>query len=69
MIILAESESGECHRGVIKRGQMVAQIKRDGTIKHVRIAKLFGFSGLKRIEIEEAKAGDLVAVQDLKKLT
>ena len=59
---------GRIHRGVIKRGQMVAQIKRDGTIKHVRIAKLFGFSGLKRMEIEEAKAGDLVAVPGLEEI-
>jgi len=59
---------GRIHRGVIKKGQVVAQIKRDGTIKQVRIAKLFGFSGLKRIEIEEAKAGDLVAVPGLEEI-
>jgi GTP-binding protein len=59
---------GRIHRGVIRRGQMVAQIKRDGTIKMVRIAKLFGFAGLKRIEIEEAKAGDLVAVPGLEEI-
>lgn len=59
---------GRIHRGVIRRGQMVAQIKRDGSIKQVRIAKLFGFSGLKRIEIEEAKAGDLVAVPGLEEI-
>ncbi len=59
---------GRIHRGIIRRGQMVAQIKRDGTIKQVRIAKLFGFSGLKRIEIEEAKAGDLVAVPGLEEI-
>lgn len=56
---------GRIHRGVIRKGQMVAQITRDGAIKQVRIAKLFGFAGLKRIEIEEAKAGDLVAVPGL----
>ncbi|MEW9672026.1 translational GTPase TypA [Ammoniphilus sp. 3BR4] len=56
---------GRIHRGVIRKGQMVAQITRDGSIKQVRIAKLFGFAGLKRIEIEEAKAGDLVAVPGL----
>ncbi|WP_134704083.1 translational GTPase TypA [Ammoniphilus sp. YIM 78166] len=56
---------GRIHRGVIRRGQMVAQITREGSVKQVRIAKLFGFSGLKRIEIEEAKAGDLVAVPGL----
>jgi GTP-binding protein len=56
---------GRIQRGVIRKGQMVAQMKRDDSIKQVRIAKLFGFQGLKRIEIEEAKAGDLVAVPGL----
>ncbi len=56
---------GRVHRGVIRRGQTYAQIKRDGSIKQVRIAKLFGFLGLKRVEIEEAKAGDIVAVPSL----
>ncbi|WP_240491838.1 EF-Tu/IF-2/RF-3 family GTPase, partial [Acinetobacter baumannii] len=45
---------GRIHRGTLRRGDTVAQIKRDGSIKQVRINKLFGFSGLKRIEIEEA---------------
>ncbi|RXT05830.1 translational GTPase TypA [Ammoniphilus sp. CFH 90114] len=56
---------GRIHRGVIRKGQMVAHITRDGSIKQVRIVKLFGFAGLKRIEIEEAKAGDLIAVPGL----
>ncbi|MBN6188135.1 translational GTPase TypA [Aneurinibacillus sp. BA2021] len=53
---------GRIHRGTLRRGDTVAQIKRDGSIKQVRINKLFGFSGLKRIEIEEAKSGDIVAI-------
>lgn len=56
---------GRVHRGGIRKGQTYAQIKRDGTVKQVRIAKLFGFLGLKRVEIEEAKAGDIVAVPGL----
>lgn len=56
---------GRITRGTIKRGQTYAQIKRDGSVKHVRIAKLFGFLGLKRVEIEEASAGEIVAVPGL----
>jgi GTP-binding protein len=37
----------------------------DGTVKQFRIQKLFGFLGLKRIEIEQAEAGDIVAVAGL----
>jgi len=56
---------GRITRGTIKRGQTYAQIKRDGSVKQVRIAKLFGFLGLKRVEIEEASAGEIVAVPGL----
>ncbi|WP_027416224.1 translational GTPase TypA [Aneurinibacillus terranovensis] len=56
---------GRVHRGTIRKGDTVAQIKRDGSVKQVRINKLFGFIGLKRVEIEEAKAGDIIAVPGL----
>ncbi|WCN37148.1 translational GTPase TypA [Aneurinibacillus uraniidurans] len=53
---------GRIQRGTIRRGDTVAQMRRDGSVKQVRINKLFGFLGLKRVEIEEAKAGDIIAV-------
>ncbi|NNU82433.1 translational GTPase TypA [Geobacillus sp. BMUD] len=53
---------GRIFRGTMKTGQQVALIKRDGAVKMFRVTKLFGFIGLKRIEIEEAYAGDIVAV-------
>ncbi|AGT31387.1 GTP-binding protein [Geobacillus genomosp. 3] len=53
---------GRIFRGTMKTGQQVALMKRDGTVKLFRVTKLFGFIGLKRIEIEEAHAGDIVAV-------
>ncbi|WP_132766681.1 translational GTPase TypA [Tepidibacillus fermentans] len=53
---------GRIERGIIKKNQNVAVITRDGSVKQARIAKLYGFEGLKKIEIEEAKAGDIVAV-------
>lgn len=45
--------------------EMVSCIRLDGTIKQFRIQKLFGFMGLKRIEIEKASAGDIVAIAGL----
>ena len=37
----------------------------DGTTKNFRVTKLFGFFGLERREIEEAKAGDLIAISGM----
>lgn len=56
---------GKIHNGRIKVGQMVDCIRLDGTKKQFRVQKLFGFIGLKRIEIEEAEAGDICAVAGL----
>ncbi|WP_096435030.1 translational GTPase TypA [Alteribacter populi] len=53
---------GRVFRGTIRSGDQAALIARDGSIKKFRISKLFGFMGLKRLEIEEAKAGDLIAI-------
>jgi GTP-binding protein len=57
---------GRVNRGRIAQGQVVAVIDRDGAVKQARIEKLFGFQGLKRVEIEEAAAGDIVAIAGLK---
>ncbi|KIQ93261.1 Tyrosine phosphorylated protein A [Anoxybacillus thermarum] len=56
---------GRIFRGRMQVGQQVALMKLDGSVKTFRVTKLFGFLGLKRIEIEEAKAGDLVAVSGM----
>ncbi|EAF5266601.1 translational GTPase TypA [Listeria monocytogenes] len=53
---------GRVFRGTMHVGQTVALIKLDGTVKQFRVTKMFGFFGLKRDEIKEAKAGDLVAL-------
>ncbi|MEM6503360.1 MAG: translational GTPase TypA [Cyanobacteria bacterium P01_C01_bin.89] len=53
---------GRVHNGVIKAGQPAALTKEDGSIVKGKVAKLLGFEGLQRIEIEEAAAGQLVAV-------
>ena len=53
---------GKIHNGVIKANQQAALITESGAIVKSRISKLFGFDGLKRIELEEASAGNIVAV-------
>lgn len=56
---------GRIKRGVIHNGEMVSCIRNDGSIKQFRIQKLFSFLGLNRQEVEEASAGDIVAVAGL----
>ena len=56
---------GRVHNGIIKTGEMVSCIRLDGTVKNFRIQKLFGYYGYHRIEIEEAEAGDIVAIAGL----
>ena len=56
---------GRVHNGKIRVGQMVDCMRLDGTVKSFRVQKLFGYLGLKRIEIEEAEAGDICAVAGL----
>ncbi|GAK39667.1 translational GTPase TypA [Paenibacillus urinalis] len=57
---------GRVNRGVIRQGQAVTVIQRDGSFKSARIEKLFGFQGLKRVEVAEAGAGDIVAIAGIK---
>ncbi|MFM9280704.1 translational GTPase TypA [Paenibacillus jiagnxiensis] len=57
---------GRVNRGVVRQGQPVVVMMRDGSTKTARVEKLFGFQGLKRIETEEAGAGDIVAIAGIK---
>ena len=56
---------GVVKRGKMKVNEMVSCVRLDGSIKQFRIQKMFGYFGLKRIEIEEANAGDIVAIAGL----
>ncbi|REE93015.1 GTP-binding protein [Paenibacillus taihuensis] len=59
---------GRVNRGVIRQGQTVAVINREGKTQQARIEKLFGFQGLKRVEVEEAGAGDIVAIAGIREI-
>jgi GTP-binding protein len=56
---------GKIIQGTMKTNQMVSCVRLDGSIKEFRIQKLYGFLGLERMEIEEAYAGDIVAISGL----
>jgi GTP-binding protein len=53
---------GRIHNGTLRMGQQAALVKEDGSIVKSKISKLMGFEGLKRIDLEEASAGNIVAV-------
>lgn len=59
---------GRVFRGTIEVGQQISLMKLDGSIKNYRVTKLFGFFGLKRVEVQSAKAGDLIAVSGMEEI-
>lgn len=56
---------GRITRGTIRSGEVVSCCRLDGSIKTFRVQKLYGFLGLDRVEINEAFAGEIVAVSGL----
>jgi len=52
---------GKIHNGIIRMGQQAALVTETGTIV-AKISKLMGFEGLKRIDMDSASAGNIVAV-------
>ncbi|MFD1430739.1 translational GTPase TypA [Lacticaseibacillus mingshuiensis] len=56
---------GRVFRGTISVGDQVSVLKLDGSKKNFRVTKIFGFFGLKRVEVQTAKAGDLIAVSGM----
>ncbi|QAS70201.1 translational GTPase TypA [Oenococcus sicerae] len=59
---------GRVVRGKIAVGDNVTVLKLDGTHKDFRVTKLMGFLGLKRIDINQAEAGDLIAVSGMEEI-
>lgn len=53
---------GRVVNGTLKANSQVSLIKSDGLVQKGKIAKLIGFQGLDRINVEEAYAGDIVGV-------
>lgn len=56
---------GRIQRGRIHLNEMVSCVRVDGSIKKFRIQKLYSFLGLKKIEVETAEAGDIIAIAGL----
>ncbi len=59
---------GRITRGEIKQKSPVSVIDKDGKTRNAKLGQLFGFEGLKRVEIEKAEAGDIVAISGIEPL-
>ncbi len=59
---------GRIRRGSVKTNQAVAVVDREGKKRSGRVLQVLGFSGLKREEIPEASAGDIVAISGIENI-
>ncbi len=53
---------GRITRGRVRPGMAVAHLSREGEMKRGRVGQVFTWRGLARVEVEEATAGDIVAL-------
>jgi GTP-binding protein len=56
---------GRISRGTIKMGAPMKIIHRDTSIEDARVTKIYTFHGLKRIEVDEAGTGDIIAISGM----
>ncbi|MEQ9366906.1 MAG: translational GTPase TypA, partial [Leptospirales bacterium] len=56
---------GRVFRGSIKNGANLAVVRADGETENFRVSKLYGYEGIRRVEIESAAVGDIIAVAGL----
>jgi GTP-binding protein len=59
---------GRISRGVARANARITIVRGDGSSKNARLAQLYGFDGLERIQVEEAGAGDIVVFSGIEDL-
>jgi GTP-binding protein len=57
------------HRGVLRKGVPVAWCRRDGSVERAAVAELYAMEGLRRVEIQEAGPGEIVALAGISEIT
>jgi GTP-binding protein len=60
---------GRIKRGTMRVNDNVACVRLDGSVKQFRIQKLFGYLGLKRVEVNEVFAGDICGIAGLEDIS
>lgn len=61
--------TGRVENGIIRMNQDAMHIARDGSMKKYRIVSLMTFMGLGRVDVQEASAGDVVAISGIPDIT
>jgi GTP-binding protein len=60
---------GRIFEGTIKEGQQVSISKNDGSVSKGKISNLYVYEGLKRVQVKEAQAGDIVVLAGMSEVT
>src|SRR5687767_11728437 len=60
---------GRIFNGQVKVNDPIVVLKLDGSAQETRVTKLFAFEGLKRVDINEAAAGDIVCLAGIDDIT
>ena len=60
---------GRVFNGQVRIGDQITVCKLDGNLQQTKVTKLFAFEGLKRIDIDEASAGDIVCLAGIDDIT
>ena len=61
--------TGKIYNGVVRQGQDIMHINRDGEMKQYKVSSLMTFVGLDRMEVKEAQAGDIVSIAGVPNIT
>jgi GTP-binding protein len=60
---------GRIFNGRVRIGDPVAVVKLDTAVQQTKVTKLYAFDGLKRVDIEDAAAGDIVCLAGIEDIT
>ena len=56
---------GKIHRGRVKKNQQVALVRPDGTTSNYKVSSIFTYSGLNKVDVQEAALGDIIALSGI----
>ena len=60
--------TGRIYNGKITKNQEIILIKRNGELVNGKVSRIYGYEGLKKVEMEEASAGDIITIAGIDKI-